>query len=118
MLQFALFLNSISSSVILVVSNRNFLKKKNPIKVIIEKKAKLYPIPFPPSNAPTTTGNKKVIEPLTTQLENDPMATPLERILFGKISANKTNTTAPNIPTMKNDSSPEKKILNTSLPGN
>jgi len=76
--QFSLFLNSISSRVILVVSNRNVLKKKNPINVINEKKAKLYPIPFPLSNDPTTIGNKNVIEPLTTQLENEPIPEDLD----------------------------------------
>ena len=85
------------------------------MKVITEKKAKLYPIPILLSNAPTNTGKMKVIEAFTIQFEKDPMAIPRDRILFGKISANSTNTTAP-MEDAKKATKPTSKIKFTILP--
>lgn len=58
-----------------------------------EKKAKQYPAPL--GSKPTTIGKKKDIPPLTIQLDNEQMDIPFDRMLFGKISPNKTQTTAP-----------------------
>jgi len=71
-----LFLLSISSRVMLLVSKRNLRNMKNPAKVITEKNAKLSPIPNPSPKAPATIGKRKVILPLTIQTAKDPMATP------------------------------------------
>ena len=84
---------SISSSDLFLVSNRYFLKKKYPARVVIEKNAKQYPPPF--GNAPVAIGNRNEIPPFTIQFEREPIDIPCDRMLFGNISPNKTQETAP-----------------------